>query len=48
MQSTVYISFVVTKDRSIDVKTIRGVGTACDKEAMGVVSVMPPWKPGKE
>ena len=49
VDGTVYVSFVVSKDGSIsEVKTIRGISADCDKEAMRVVSMMPPWKPGKQ
>lgn len=49
VDGTVYVSFVVSKDGSIsEVKTIRGISADCDAEAMRVVSMMPPWKPGKQ
>jgi len=49
VDGTVYVSFVVSKDGSIsEVKQIRGISADCDKEAMRVVSMMPPWKPGKQ
>lgn len=49
VDGTVYVSFVVSKDGSIsEVKTIRGISADCDKEAMRVVQMMPPWKPGKQ
>jgi protein TonB len=49
VDGTVYVSFVVSKDGSIsEVKTIRGISADCDQEAMRVVSMMPPWKPGKQ
>jgi protein TonB len=49
VDGTVYVSFVVSKDGSIsEVKTIRGISADCDKEAMRVVSMMPPWRPGKQ
>lgn len=49
VDGTVYVSFVVSKDGSIsEVKTIRGISADCDKEAMRVVSMMPPWKPGRQ
>ncbi len=45
----VTVSFVVNKDGSIcDVKILRGVDPALDKEAMRVVGNMPKWKPGKQ
>ena len=49
VDGTVYVSFVVSKDGSIsEVKVIRGISADCDKEAMRVVSMMPPWRPGKQ
>lgn len=49
VDGTVYVSFVVSKDGSIsEVKTIRGISADCDKEAMRVVGMMPPWRPGKQ
>lgn len=49
VDGTVYVSFVVSKDGSIsEVKTIRGISADCDKEAMRVVSMMPPWRPGRQ
>lgn len=49
IDGTVYVSFVVSKDGTIsEVKTIRGISADCDKEAMRVVSMMPPWKPGRQ
>lgn len=49
VDGTVYVSFVVGKDGTIsDVKVLRGISADCDKEAVRVVSMMPPWKPGKQ
>jgi protein TonB len=49
IDGTVYVSFVVGKDGSIaDVKVLRGISADCDKEAVRVVQMMPPWKPGKQ
>jgi protein TonB len=49
VDGTVYVSFVVSKDGSInEVKVIRGISADCDQEAMRVVSMMPPWRPGKQ
>jgi protein TonB len=49
-QGTVYVSFVVMKDGSIDsVRIERGVMNApeLDEEAKRVISAMPKWIPGK-
>ena len=49
VDGTVYVSFVVSKDGSIsEVKVIRGLSADLDKEAVRVVSMMPPWRPGKQ
>jgi protein TonB len=49
LQGTVYISFVVQKDGQIaDAKVVRGIGKACDEEALRVVNAMPKWKPGEQ
>jgi TonB family protein len=47
IDGTVYVSFVVRKNGTIDdVKVLRGISADCDKEAVRVVQMMPPWKPG--
>jgi TonB family protein len=47
-QGRVVVSFIVNKDGSIsDIKVLRGVASALDKEAIRVVSAMPKWIPGK-
>ncbi|TLX70842.1 TonB family protein [Labilibacter sediminis] len=49
IKGTVYLSFVISKTGKVsDVKILRGVDPAIDKEAMRVVSGMPDWKPGKQ
>ena len=49
VDGTVYVSFVVSKDGSIsEVKVIRGLSADLDQEAVRVVSMMPPWRPGKQ
>lgn len=48
-QGVVYVTFVVKKDGSVSsVKTIRGIGDGCDKEAVRVIKEMPKWEPGKQ
>ncbi len=47
LEGTVHISFVVAKNGDIsDVQILRGISADIDKEAVRVVSMMPPWKPG--
>jgi protein TonB len=49
IEGTVHVSFIVSKTGTIsDVKVLRGIMTECDKEAVRVVQLMPPWKPGKQ
>jgi periplasmic protein TonB len=43
----VIVRFIVNEDGHIsDVTAIRGVGGGLDQEAVRVVSMFPPWKPG--
>jgi len=43
----VYIGLIVEADGSLsNIKTLRGIGSGCDEEAVRVVSLMPNWKPG--
>lgn len=49
IQGKVLIQFVVEKDGSIsNIKVVRRVDPALDKEAIRVISEMPKWKPGKQ
>lgn len=49
VEGRVTLSFTVEKDGSVtNVKVIRGVDPALDKEAVRVVSQSPKWKPGKQ
>lgn len=48
-QGKVYVSFVVGKTGEVeDVRILRGVDPALDKEAMRVVKSLPKWKPGSQ
>lgn len=47
IHGTVYVSFIVNKFGDVsNVKIVRGLNEACDKEALRVVSNMGKWKPG--
>jgi len=47
IQGNVYVGFIVKKDGSLaNVKILHGIGGGCDEEALRVVKMMPPWKPG--
>lgn len=49
IQGRVTIRFVVTASGEIsDVKILKGIDPACDKEAVRVVKSMPKWIPGKQ
>lgn len=49
IQGRVILQFVVNKDGSIvDIKVMRSLDAACDKEAQRVVQSMPKWKPAKQ
>ncbi|MBP1644902.1 MAG: outer rane transport energization protein TonB [Bacteroidetes bacterium] len=49
IQGKVYVSFIVGRDGNItDIKVIRPLHYACDKEALRVVKTMPRWTPGKQ
>ncbi len=46
-QGKVYIGFVVEKSGALtDFKVIKGIGDGCDEEAIRVLKLSPPWKPG--
>ena len=46
-QGKVYVGFVIEKNGSLsDFKVIRGIGSACDEEAIRVLKLSPNWKPG--
>jgi len=49
IQGRVLVQFVVNEDGSIsDAKVLKGIGYGCDEEALRVLKMMPPWKPGKQ
>jgi TonB family protein len=46
-QGKVYIGFIVEKNGTLtDFKVIKGIGNGCDEEAIRVLKLSPPWKPG--
>jgi periplasmic protein TonB len=48
-EGKVFVQFVVDKEGAIsDMVIIRGMSADLDKEAMRVIKMMPPWKPGKQ
>jgi TonB family protein len=47
IQGNIVVGFIVKKDGSLaNVKILHGIGGGCDEEALRVVKMMPPWKPG--
>jgi protein TonB len=49
IEGSVYVSFVIDKEGKIsDPQVIKGISTECDNEAIRVIQLMPPWKPGKQ
>lgn len=49
IQGRVTVRFVITQNGKItDIKVIRGIDPACDKEAIRIVESMPDWEPGKQ
>lgn len=49
IQGSVFVSFVIDKNGNIsDPQIIKGISAECDEEAIRVVKLMPPWKPGKQ
>ncbi len=49
VQGKVNCSFIVGKDGTVYGATIlRGIGSACDQEALRVINKMPRWKPGMQ
>ena len=48
VQGKVYVGFFVSKTGKIsNVHVLRGISSACDKEAVRVVKMMPNWIPGR-
>lgn len=49
VQGTVILKFVVSKTGHVDkVEVVRSLDSACDREAIRVVKMLPPWIPGKQ
>jgi protein TonB len=49
IEGKVFVEFVVGKDGKIsDVKAVKGIGGGCDEEAVRIVTMAPPWNPGKQ
>lgn len=49
VEGKVFVEFVVDKDGTLNQLTVvKGIGAGCDEEAVRVVSLSPPWSPGKQ
>lgn len=49
VEGKVYVQFVVNTDGSLtDLKVLKGISPACDKEALRVLANAPKWNPGKQ
>lgn len=48
-QGKVIVTYIVEKDGKLsDVKVARGIGDGCDEEAVRVIKLSSPWKPGMQ
>ena len=49
ISGTVFVGFIVDNTGRVkDVKVLKGIGFGCDEEAVRVVSLFPPWNPGRQ
>jgi TonB family protein len=49
IQGRVYVTFIISKTGKVtNVKILRGVDEALDKEALRIINAMPNWEPGKQ
>ena len=49
VEGKVFVEFVVDRDGTLNQFTVvKGIGAGCDEEAIRVVSLSPPWSPGKQ
>jgi protein TonB len=45
----VFVEFIVDKEGKMsEIKVVKGLSADCDKEAVRVVQMMPPWTPGRQ
>lgn len=48
MTGKVFVSFIIEENGSIsNIELVKTFHPECDKEAIRIISLMPPWKPGK-
>ncbi len=49
VEGKVYVKFIVDKEGGIStIEIVKGINADLDKEAVRVIKLMPPWKPGKQ
>jgi protein TonB len=49
IEGKVFVKFIVDKEGGISsMEIMKGINADLDKEAMRVIKLMPPWKPGKQ
>jgi periplasmic protein TonB len=49
IEGRVFVKFIVDKEGGIsNMEIVKGINADLDKEAMRVIKLMPPWKPGKQ
>ena len=49
IEGKVIVRMLINEDGSVgDCTVVRGIGHGCDEEAVRVLKMMPPWKPGKQ
>jgi len=49
MEGKVFVEFIIDETGKVtNVKTIKGIGAGCDKEAVRVLEKSPLWSPGKQ
>lgn len=49
IEGKVFIQFMIDEFGNItNPEVVRGIGSGCDEEALRVVKLLPPWKPGKQ
>ncbi len=49
VEGKVYVQFVVAADGKVkDAKVVRSLDPECDREALRVIKMLPPWTPGRQ
>jgi protein TonB len=49
IQGRVIVNFVVEGDGTLSsIKVAKGIGDGCDEEAVRIIKLLPPWKPGSQ